>query len=134
MAAWIDVDCGEQGYQRDLWIRRWRETLEYFFGVKPIYDFNGSKIHWAFHDEELGAEMSDIWTLKAKGYRTSYQSKKRTFFWIDNEFYDENRKDILKWAELNGCKVVSRVYGWIEMPDKNTELMFRLIWAGKSYG
>jgi len=108
--------------------------VAHFFGVSPVYDWNGSKVLWAFHDEELGEKMSTIWTLKDAGYRTSYQSAAKTFFWVDTKFYDENRREILEWAELNGCRVTSRAYGWIEMPDKNTELMFRLVWAGKSYG
>jgi hypothetical protein len=30
--------------------------------------------------------------------------------------------------------VPSREHGWIEVPDERVELLFRLQWAGKSYG
>lgn len=134
MAVWIDVDCGEMGYLRELWIRRWRETIEYFFGVSPVYDWNGSKVIWAFHDEELGAKMSTIWSLKDAGYRTSYQPKVKTFFWVDDKFYKQNRREIIQWSERYGCKMPSKEYGWIEMPNDRVETLFRLQWAGKSYG
>ena len=78
--------------------------------------------------------MTTIWSLKDEGYRTSYQKHVRTFFWVDSDFYRQNRKEILQWAERYDCKVPSREYGWIEMPDDRIETLFRLTWAGKSYG
>lgn len=134
MAIWIEVNCGTMGYQRELWIRHWREMIEYFFQTRPVYDWNGTKVLWAFHDEGLGEKMSTIWKLKDEGYRTSYQKHVKTFFWVDDKYYKENKKEILSWAERNKCKVPSTEYGWIEMPDGGTELLFRLTWAGKSCG
>jgi hypothetical protein len=78
--------------------------------------------------------LATIWTLQEQGYRTSYQSRARTFFWVDDKFYKENRLAILAWAEQYKCKVSGREYGWIEMPDDRVEFLFRLTWAGKSYG
>lgn len=134
MAVWIEVDCGEWGYLRELWIRRWRETIQHFFGVNPVYDWNGTKVLWAFHDEDLGEKMSTIWSLKDAGFRTSYQSKIKTFFWVDDKYYKENRKAIIQWSERYGCNMPSKEHGWIEMPNDRVETLFRLQWAGKSYG
>lgn len=134
MAVWVEVDCGMMGYNRELWIRRWRETIEYFFGVRPVYDWNGKTVMWAFHDEDLGEKMSTIWSLRNEGYRTSYQKHIKTFFWVDNVYYKENRKAILAWAKQYNCKVPSTDHGWIEMPNHRVEMLFRLTWAGKSYG
>lgn len=78
--------------------------------------------------------MTDIRSLENEGYRTSYQSKIQTFFWIDSNFYNQNRRAILEFAERYNCKVASKEYGWIEMPDHKVEMLFRLQWAGKSYG
>lgn len=134
MAVWIKVDCGEMDYQRELWIRRWRETMQHFFGATPVCDWNGKTVMWGFLDEELGAKMATTWTLEAKGYRTSYQSKVKTFFWVDLDFYKQNRRAILEFAERYGCKVPNREYGWIEMPNDRVEMLFRLQWAGKCCG
>lgn len=134
MTIWVNVDCGVSGYQRELWIRRWRETIEYFYNAKPVYDWNGPVVYWAFHDEELGKTMTDIWSLEQEDYRTSYQSKIKTFFWVDSDFYKQNRRAILEFAERHNCKVPSKEYGWIEMPNDRVETLFRIQWAGKSYG
>lgn len=78
--------------------------------------------------------MTTIWSLKDEGYRTSYQKHVRTFFWVDEKFYKENCRSILEFAERYNCKVPSKEFGWIEMPDERVELLFRIQWAGKSYG
>lgn len=78
--------------------------------------------------------MTTIWSLKDAGYRTSYQSKVRTFFWVDDKYYKENRKAIIQWGERYRCKMPSKEHGWIEIPDKRVEMLFRLQWAGKCYG
>jgi len=78
--------------------------------------------------------MTTIWSLKEQGYRTSYQKHVKTFFWVDENFYRQNRHEILQWAEQYNCIVPSREYGWITIPDEYVELLFRLQWAGKSYG
>lgn len=75
-----------------------------------------------------------LWTLREQNYRTSYAKHVKTFFWIDEKYYKENRREILQWAELQGCKVPSIDHGWIEMPDDQAAMMFRLMWAGKCYG
>lgn len=131
---WIEVNCGKTGYDRELWIRRWQETIEYFFSARPVYDWNGSKVLWAIHNEKLYKTMTTIWTLKDDGYRTSYQKHIKTFFWVDDKYYRQNRREILAWAKLYKCKVPSREHGWIEMPNDRVELLFRLQWAGKVYG
>lgn len=77
--------------------------------------------------------MNTIWTLKDEGYRTSYQKYIQTFFWIDEKFYEDNRKEIIEWANAHGCKIPNKRYGWIEMPNHKIELLFRLVWAGKVY-
>jgi hypothetical protein len=78
--------------------------------------------------------MTTIWDLKNEGCRTSYQSTIRTFFWVDEDFYRQNRGEILLWADRYRCKVPSPKYGWIEMPDDRIEMLFRLQWAGKCHG
>jgi len=134
MTVLITVDCGLAGYYRELWIHQWRAMILHFFNEKTTYDWNGSKVTWGFHNDEVGKTMSSIWGLKDQGYRTSYQKHVKTFFWVDDKYYKENKKEILSWAERNKCKVPSTEYGWIEMPDGGTELLFRLTWAGKSCG
>jgi hypothetical protein len=134
VAIWVDIDCGEIGYLREQWIHRWRETIRYLFGVNPVYECNGSIVSWLFHCKELGEKMLSIWTLEAEEYRTSYQSKAMTFFWVDDKFYKQNRRAILEFAERHNCKVPSKEYGWIEVPNHRVEMLFRLQWAGKCYG
>ena len=85
-------------------------------------------------NQDLKKTMTTIWSLKDEGYRTSYQKHVRTFFWVDSDFYRQNRKEILQWAKRYNCKVPALEYGWIEMPDDRIETLFRLTWAGKSYG
>lgn len=134
MTSWVRVDCGSIGYHREMWIRRWKKIMEHFFDATPVYDWNGSKVYWQFHNEELAKTMSDIFTLEREGYRTTYQSKIQTFFWVDSDFYKQNRRAILEFAERHNCKVRSKEYGWIEMPNDRVETLFRIQWAGKSYG
>jgi hypothetical protein len=78
--------------------------------------------------------MTAVWNLKDEGYRTSYGNKVSTFFWVDSDFYKQNRRAILEFAERYNCKVPNKEYGWIEMPNKKIELLFRMQWAGKCYG
>ena len=135
MTIWVEINCGERGYQREMWIRKWLEIIEYFFDTKPVYERgNGPVVYWAFRDEELGKTMTDIWSLENEDYRTSYQSKIQTFFWVDSNFYKQNRRAILEFAERYNCKMPSTEYGWIEMPNHKVEMLFRLQWAGKCYG
>lgn len=130
---WVTVDCKKSGYPRDLFIRYWNDFIKYFFNEELPYDYNGSKILWCITDNKLRENMTTVWSLKDQQYRTSYQSKIQTFFWIDEKFYQENRHEILKWAEKYNCKVPSKEYGWIEMPNNRVETLFRLIWAGNCY-
>lgn len=134
MTIWVDVNCGQTGYNREQWCRRWQLMMRHFFNADVRYDYNGRIVHWIFHDELLGKTMSTIWSLKDEGYRSSYQSHIKTFFWIDSNFYRQNKHDILEWAERYGCKVPSREHGWIEMPNERVETLFRLRWAGNCYG
>ena len=134
MSPWVEVDCKRCGYNREQWCRRWRLMIHHFFGVHVSYDWNGSKVLWIIHDKELKETMTTIWSLEGEGYRTSYQSKVQTFFWVDSDFYKQNRRAILEFAERHNCKVPSREYGWIEMPNDRVETLFRLQWAGKCYG
>ena len=78
--------------------------------------------------------MTCVWTLKDEGYRTSFGSKVRTFFWVDSDYYRQNSKEIVQWSERYGCNIPSKEYCWIEMPDERIETLFRLRWAGKCYG
>lgn len=130
---WVEVDCGQTGYHRELWCSHWRQFMRYFFNVDPTYDYYGSKVCWITHDRELHKTMTTIWTLKTEGYRTSYQSNVRTFFWVDENYYKEHRKEIIQWGERYGCKTASREHGWIEVPNERVELLFRMTWAGKCY-
>jgi hypothetical protein len=131
---WVEVDSGQTGYLRERWCSYWRQFVKHFFDTDINYAFSGSKVYWIIPDRELNKTMTDIWSLEREGYRTSYQSKIRTFFWVDSEFYRQNRKEIIQWGERYGCKMPSHEYGWIEMPDDKIEMLFRLRWAGKSYG
>ena len=132
----VYVDCKKSGYLREQWIIEQRCLMKYVHDIEPFYDWNGSKVMWFFPDdkEKEAGEMSTIWSLKDQNYRTSYQKHIQTFFWVDEQFYDDNRKEILEWAARYGCKVPSKRYGWIEMPNHKVELLFRLTWAGKVYG
>ena len=134
MSPWVDVDCGHNGYDREQWVIRWRKFMQHFFGIDPPYDYNGSKVSWVMYNQDLRKTMTTIWSLKDEGYRTSYQKHVRTFFWVDEKFYRQNKNEILQWAEQYKCLVPSREHGWIEVPDERIELLFRLQWAGKSYG
>jgi len=73
--------------------------------------------------------MTTIWTLKAQGVRFTYQSTVKTFFWVDEEFYENNKQEILEWTERYHCNVPSKRYGWVEVPDDNVALLFRLRWS-----
>jgi len=134
MSPWVTVDCGCNGYKRERWCGYWRQFMGYVFDTEPPYDYNGSKIYWAIHNADMRETMTTIWSLKEQGYRTSCAGKVKTFFWVDGDFYRQNSKEILQWAERYNCKVPSREHGWIEMPDDRIETLFRLTWAGKSYG
>jgi hypothetical protein len=131
---WVEVDCGFEGYRRELWCARWKSFIQHFYKTNVPYDYNGSKIYWVVLDEELGKTMTTIWSLEAEGYRTSYQSKSRTFFWVDSNYYRQNSREIIQWAERYRCKMPSCEYGWIEMPNERVETLFRLQWAGNCYG
>ena len=132
----VTVDCEKNGYLRELWAKEQLAFMHTFFGISVVYDWNFSKITWFFSEKnkEQAKYMSTIWELKKQNYRTSYQPKFRTFFWIDTDFYKENKKQILQWAERYNCNVHNKQYGWIEMPNRRVELLFRLQWAGKSWG
>jgi hypothetical protein len=134
MSSWIEVDSGKIGYDRENWCRRWRQFMRHFFNIDPSYDYNGSKVHWYFQDKKLADTMTTIWTLEEQGYRTSYQSAVRTFFWVDRDYYRQNCREIIQWGERYGCKMPNHEFGWIQMPDDRIEMLFRLRWAGKSYG
>ncbi len=134
MSPWVTVDSGVNGYKRELWCTYWRRFMRHFFDIDPPYDYNCSKVFWVIKDADMRETMTTVWSLEKEGYRTSYQSKVRTFFWVDSKFYKENRREILQWAERFNCKVPSREHGWIEMPDDRVEFLFRIAWAGKSYG
>lgn len=131
---WVEVDCGFKGYRRELWCARWESFIQHFFNTTVSYDYNGSKIYWVIHDKELNETMTTIWSLKDEGYRTSYQSKSRTFFWVDSDYYRQNSGEIIKWADRYRCIMRSREHGWIEMPNERVEMLFRIQWTGKSYG
>ncbi len=133
-SPWLVVNCGQTGYNREQWIRRWRLMINHFFDADVSYDYNGSVVYWVIHDDELRDKMETIFGLKDEGYRTSYHPQIRTFFWVDSNFYRQNKHDILQWAERYNCRVPSREHGWIEMPNEQVEMLFRLRWAGKSYG
>jgi hypothetical protein len=126
---WVEVDCGQTGYNREQWCKHWKRTIKHFFDAEITYDYNGSKVAWIIHDRELHKTMSTVWSLKDKGCRTSYQSHIKTFFWVDTKFYRDNKHEILEWAERYNCKVDSKEYGWIKMPNENVETLFRLKWA-----
>ena len=130
---WVEVDSGETGYQRELWCSYWCKFVKYFFNTDINYDYNYSKVYWIICDEELRKTMTTIWTLEEQGYRTSYQSVVRTFFWVDEKFYKQNRREIIQWGERYGCNMPSKEYGWIQIPDDRIEMLFRLRWAGKCY-
>lgn len=130
---WVTVDCKKTGYTRDQFIRYWNDFIKYFFNEKLPYAYVDSRILWCITDDKLRENMTTVWSLKDQRYRTSYQSKIRTFFWVDEKFYKTNRHEILKWAETYNCKVPSKEHGWIEMPNDRVETLFRLIWAGKCY-
>lgn len=131
---WVEVDSGQTSYLRDRWCSYWREFVKYFFNTDVIYDYNGSKVYWIIHDRELHKTMTTIWTLENEGYRTSYGGIVRTFFWVDRDYYRQNRKEIVQWGERYGCNIPSKEHGWIEIPDERVETLFRLRWAGKCYG
>lgn len=133
MSHWVEIDCGKTSYDRELWCWHQRQFVKHFFNSDPSYDYNGSKVHWYFHNKELADTMTTIWSLEEQGYRTSYQSAVRTFFWVDDQYYKKNRKDILAWARLYNCKVPVPEYGWIEVPNDRIEMLFRIVWAGKCY-
>lgn len=78
--------------------------------------------------------MTTIWSLKDEGYRSSYGTHIKTFFWVDDKYYRQNRQEIVQWGERYGCNIPSHEHGWIEMPNERVELLFRLQWAGKCYG
>ena len=134
MNSLVTVDCGCNGYKRERWCGYWRQFMGYMFDTEPLYDYNGSKIYWVIYNADMRETMTTIWSLKEQGYRTSCAGKVKTFFWVDQDFYRQNSKEILQWAERYNCKVPSREHGWIEMPDDRIETLFRLTWAGKSYG
>ena len=73
--------------------------------------------------------MSTIWTLREQGVRFSYSPAVRTFFWVDDKFYNDHKNEILIWANLYKCQVPAEQYGWIECPDDEVALMFRLRWS-----
>ena len=134
MSRWVEVDCGHIGYDREHWVIYWYRFMRHFFDTDPPYDYNGSKVYWAIDDESMRKTMTTVWNLKDEGYRTSYQNKVQTFFWVDKKFYKENKSAIFAFAERYNCKVPNKEYGWIEMPNKKIELLFRMQWAGKCYG
>ena len=63
------------------------------------------------------------------GMRFMYQDKIRTFFWADADFYHENKYAILEWAKQYNCDMPSFAYGWVQVPDDNTALLFMLRWS-----
>jgi hypothetical protein len=134
ISPWVDVNCGQTGYNREQWCRRWQLMMKHFFNADISYDYNGRIVSWIIEDQKLRETMTTIWSLKEKGYRCSYQPHIRTFFWVDSDFYRQNKHEILQWAERYNCKVPSREHGWIEMPNERVELLFRLTWAGEVYG
>ena len=131
---WAEVDSGQTGYLRELWCWHWRQFVKHFFNTDINYDYNGSKVHWIIHDRELHKTMTTIWSLQDAGYRTSYQKHIKTFFWVDDKYYKQNRREIIQWAKLQGCGVDSYEYGWIKVPNEEIELLFRLAWAEKCFG
>lgn len=130
----VEVDCGKTSYDREQWCIHWRRFMVHFFNSDTRYDYNGSTVYWIFQDKRLAETMTTIWSLKDAGYRTSYQSKVRTFFWIDSEYYRQHRREIIQWGDRYECKMPSKEHGWIEMPNDRIETLFRLQWAGKCYG
>lgn len=75
-----------------------------------------------------------VLSLRDNGYRCSYQRSIQTFFWVDTDFYNANKQQIIEWAARHDCKMESHKYGWIKVPNDRIEMLFRLTWAGKSYG
>ena len=73
--------------------------------------------------------MTTIWTLKEKGVRFTYSPTVRTFFWVDEKFYADNKQEILEWADRYKCNVPSLMYGWVEVPDDSIALLFRMRWS-----
>ena len=119
-------------YDREKWCHYWTEFFYCHSGTRVGYDYNGSVVYW-FTDadnKEAVELMSTIWTLKEKGVRYTYQSKIRTFFWVDEKFAQTNRKKILDWADRHGCNVPSKKFMWIECPDDKTVTLFHLTWGG----
>jgi hypothetical protein len=131
---WVEVNSGQTGYSRERWCSYWQKFMKHFFDADISYDYNGSVVYWIIHDRELNKTMTTIWTLVEQGYKTSYSPTVKTFFWVDDKYYNENKKEILAWSERYGCTVPSEKHGWIQVPDDRVELLFRLQWAGKCNG
>jgi hypothetical protein len=73
--------------------------------------------------------MTTICTLKKQGVRFTYQPTVKTFFWVDDKFYTENKQEILEWAARYKCNVPSTLYGWVTCPDDDVALLFRIRWS-----
>lgn len=61
--------------------------------------------------------------------RFTYNPDIKTFFWVDAQYYFDNRYAIIEWAEQNDCEIESFVYGWVVVPDDDVALLFRIMWG-----
>lgn len=134
-ATFIDVNTNINSYSRELWCVEQKKFIKYNYNLDISYDYNGRIVHWVFPEgREIEAEqMATIWSLEDQGYRTSFQKGNNTFFWVDDNFYKKNKKQILEWTKNYKCHVPSIEYGWIQVPNEKVEMLFRLRWAGKCY-
>lgn len=126
----IRIDTNLSGYHREEWITHWRGFIASYFNVHVLYDYMNSVVYWYIDpNSEVGELMSTIWEIKKQGVRYTFSPKIRTFFWVDTDFAEKNRKQILAWAEKHKCNVPSKRYMWIECPDDKTVTLFHLTWS-----
>lgn len=61
--------------------------------------------------------------------RCTYAPTVRTFFWLDQDYYNTHKDLILEWAKNNNCEVPSERFGWVVCADHATAVLFSLTWS-----
>ena len=73
--------------------------------------------------------MSTLWTLREKGVRWTYSPHVRTFFWVEENFFENNHKELEEFCVDTGSDFQYAKSGWMQCADDLAVTLFMLRWS-----
>ena len=73
--------------------------------------------------------MSTLWTLREQGVRWTYSPHVKTFFWVEENFYNKYHKELLEFCIDNGSDFTYAEKGWMQCSDDAAVTQFMLRWS-----